>query len=168
MKKFILISIILIFLTGCGIFDLDSWIYPDYGEFLTFIKQLDTPKKIGDYMLENFTYELHIPNLLTPYELYITKKGDCDDFSNFGIFIANYHNYETYSVKIFNETPIRHYVAVYVENNHYSITDNQYYYFGFDNFKEIVKFDSILRNQNWLKYIVYDYWNNEVEIEYNN
>lgn len=34
---------------------------PDDPEFIATIEELDTPKKIGDYMVENFTYELHDP-----------------------------------------------------------------------------------------------------------
>jgi len=88
MKKIILLILILILLTGCGIFNLNGWICPDDGEFLAVIEELDTPQKIGDYMLENFTYEAHNFYAPDPYTLWKTKKGDCNDFSTFGVFIA--------------------------------------------------------------------------------
>jgi len=164
MKKLtILIIIILVvnsFLTGCKLFD------PDDGEFLAVVKELDTPQKIGIYMLENFTYEIHDFYTLDPYELWQIKKGDCDDFSAFGVFVADYHGYETYQIKIYDNTLYKHYVAVYVEGFWYSITDCRYYYFGFDNFKEIVDYVCDIRLKDWTKYIVYDYWNDEVEVVY--
>jgi len=155
----------MLFLSGCGICNLNNFVLPDDVEFLALIQELDTPEKIGDYMLNNFTYKFHNFYAPDPYILWQTKEGDCNDFATFGMFIANHHNHETYLIKIFNETSLRHYIAVYVENNGFSITDNQYYYFGFSNFKEIVNFDSeyMIPNRKWSKYIVYDYDMNIIE-----
>ncbi len=168
MKKVILLSIILIFLTGCGIFDLNDWTTPDDEEFLTCIKGLDTPEKIGNYMLENFTYEIHDFYAPDPYTLWKIKKGDCNDFATFGVFIADYHGYETYQIKIYYNTFYKHYVAVYVEAIWYSVTNGRYYYFGFDTFREIVDYVCDMGDKEWRKYIVYDYWNDVVEEIYNN
>ena len=164
MKKLLFLFIILaVFLSGCGIYNLSLFTIPDDTEFLALIQELDTPEKISNYMLENFTYEIHDFYSPDPHTLYLTKKCDCNDFSTFGIFIADYHGYETFQIKIYDNTLYQHYVAVYNEDIWYSITDNQYYYFGFDNFKEIVDYDCYIRNKVWTKYIVYDYWNNIIE-----
>ncbi|MBA7540662.1 hypothetical protein ES705_32961 [subsurface metagenome] len=160
MKKVILSIIILTFLVGCGV-------TPDNGEFIACIKELDTPQKIGSYMLENFEYEIHDFYTLEPYELWQTKKGDCDDFSAFGVFVADYHSYETWQIKIYDNTFYTHYVAIYDEDIWYSITDNRNYHFGFDSFREIVDYVCEIRDKVWTKYIVYDYWNDEIEVEYN-
>ena len=163
MKKVILISIILIFLiAGCGTTP------DDYSEFIACVKELDTPQKIGSYMLENFEYKIHDFYTLTPYELWKTKEGDCDDFSAFGVFVADYHGYETWQIQIFDGSFYSHYVAVYNENIWYSITDCRYYYFGYDNFREIVDYVCDTRDKDWTKYIVYDYWDDIVETGYNN
>ncbi len=162
MKKLILLFIILtLSLSGCGIFDLDDWVVPDDAEFLVLVQELDTPRKISDYMIDNFTYEFHDTYALNPYELYKLGRGDCNEFVTFGTFIAHYHGYITYELGIFYKN-FKHRIAVYDKSN-YSITNNQYYYSGFNTFKEIVEFDSNLRNKVWSKYIVYDYWNNIVE-----
>jgi len=181
MKKIILSIIILIFLTGCGgLYNLNNFVLPNDLEFLTLMEELDNPQKIGDYMEENFTYELHLFYILIPYELYLIQKGDCDEFSIFGILIANYHGYETYKIKIkYKSESIYHWIAIYLENNGYSITDNQYYFSGyptiinnqlcypnFNSFKQIAKFDSLRKNKNWSKYIVYDYEGNIIEKGY--
>jgi len=139
---------------------------PDNAEFLTLVEELDTPQKIGNYMLENFTYEEHDFYTLEPYELWETKKGDCDDFSAFGVFVADHHGYETYQIKIFDNSFYSHYVAVYDENIWYSITDNRYYYFGFDNFREIVDYVCDIRLKDWTKYIVSNYWNDIIETNF--
>lgn len=169
MKKSILLILFigLIFLTGCGLYDLSNFILPDDSEFLTLIEELDTPEKIGNYMVENFTYEFHDTYTLNPYELYKLGKGDCNEFVDFGTFIANYHNYETYQLGIYYKN-FKHRIAIYIEGNFYSITNNQYYSFGYNTFLEIVEIDSALRNKIWTKYIVYDYWNEVIEEIYNN
>ena len=172
MKKVILvISIFLILLlTGCGIFDLDGWVWPDDPEFMAVVEELDTPEKIGNYMLENFTCEVHDLWALDPYELWKIKKGDCNDFSTFGVFIADYHGYETWQIRIYYDNTIfKHSIAVYDEDIWYGITDNRNYFFGFDSFREIVDWDSDnFTFLDWRKYIVYDYWDDIVETEYNN
>lgn len=150
-------------LTGCGVFNLNGWIYPDDGEFLAVVESLYTPEKIGNYMLENFTYEIHDFYAPDPYTLWQIKKGDCNDFATFGAFVADYHNYETYQIEIFDYTLFKHYVAVYDEDIWYSITDCQNYYFGFDTFRKIVDYVCDIRLKNWRKYIVYDYWNDIIE-----
>ena len=166
MKKIILSILILILLTGCGLYNLDNFVLPDDSEFLALIEKLNTPQKIGSYMEENFTYEFHDAYALNPYELYKLGKGDCNEFVDFGAFIANYHGYITYQLGIFYKD-FKHRIAIYKEEN-YSITNNQHYSFGYNTFLEIVETDSISRNKIWKKYIIYDYWNDIVEEVYNN
>ena len=171
MKKAILISIILIFLTGCGFYNLNFFTLPDDAEFIALIQELDTPKKICQYMVDNFTYEPHAFYILNPHELYLIKKGDCDEFSNFAKFAANYHNYETYQIKIFYKGTLKkHTIAVFVENGYLSVVDFSYYFAGFHTFSEIVNFNGkyMIPHRDWRKYIVYDYDMNIVEINYNN
>jgi len=163
-KLLVLLMLLTIFLSGCGICNLNSFTLPDDAEFLALVQELDTPEKIGNYMEENFEYEFHSFYALTPYELFLNKKGDCNDFSAFSVFIANYHGYRTYQIKIFYiDIPIKHWIAVFIENNHYSIINGQIYSYGFNTFKQIVRINSLLSDIKWSKYIVYNYWNDIVE-----
>lgn len=158
MKILLIIFVIsTISLSGCGTTPDDN------SEFIACIEGLDTPQEIGNYMLENFEYEIHDFYTLSPYELWQIKKGDCDDFSAFGVFAADYHDYETWQIEIYDNTWYKHYVAVYNEGIWYSITDNRSYYFGFDDFREIVDYVCYIRFKIWTKYIVYDYWNDIIE-----
>ena len=168
MRKLLILIILISLTAGCGIFNLNGWIVPDDGEFLAIVKELNTPHKISNYMLANFTYEIHDFTALSPYELFLYKKGDCDIFAIFGIYIANYHCYETFIIHIFDVSFYSHYVAVYNENIYYSITNSRHYYFGFDNFREIVEYVCYITDRDWTKYKVYDYWDNIIELEYNN
>lgn len=170
MKKLFFISILFIFLlSGCGIYNLNNFVLPDDTRFIALVQELDTPRKISAYMIENFTYELHLLNILSPYQLYINKKGDCDDFANFAIFIAHHHSYETFLIKIcYKNLAINHYLAIYKENGLYNFSDNQYYFsVNYDNFSDIVELDSQwiydCYGYIWSKYIVYDFWNDIVE-----
>jgi len=177
MKKVILlfiIGVILILLTGCGsssIFNLSNFVIPDDIEFLALIKELDKPEKICQYMADNFGIEEHPYNTLTPYELYKIKKGDCDDFSNFAVFIANYHGYETYQILMLFPKPIYpidtwHAIAIYKENNCYTFSELQRYNPDgkcHNSFNDIMQIFG-----GWTKYKVYDYDMNIIETGYNN
>lgn len=163
MKKLFLSFVILIFLTtGCGIFNLDGWIIPDDEEFLTVVEELDTPEKICKYMKDNFLFEDHPIYSLTPYELYKTKKGDCNDYSTFAIFVSNYQRYTTYEI-IISYGIIKHAIAVYEENGSYTFSSLGDY-FDYEtlqnSFRDIV---DLYTNYQWLNYKVYDYDMNIIE-----
>jgi len=175
MKKMLLIISILsiLFLTSCGSISLNSWVCPDDSEFITCIEELDTPRKISLYMLDNFTYEEHKLWSPDPYTLWKTKKGDCNDFATFGIFAAHWHNYETYKIIIsYKNTLTKHMIAVYVEDEGMSFSENrknscflsQHWFNGFE---EIVYYNWRYHLNYMLKgYIVYDYENNKIEEVY--
>jgi len=91
-------------------------------------------------MQDNFTYKFQPYGVKTPLELYLSKIGDCNDFSNFGVYIANIHNYKTYQIRIvFNDSNIAHWLGVYQEENGLTYSSNKLYsYLGFNTFEEIV------------------------------
>ena len=88
------------------------------------------------------------------------KKGDCNDFSTFGTYIAKYHGYKTYQIFIyFKEITLGHVIAVYGENGKYNYSSNwEYIPIQANNFKEVVtsyfSFDDEYELKN---YEVYDY-----------
>ena len=166
MKKLLILFILLtIFLSGCGLYNLNNFVLPDDAEFLALIQELDTPLKICQYMEDNFESEIHLSYDLTPYQLFITQKGDCKDMSDFAKFIANYHGYETYQILIsYKDITDNHIITVYKENNKYNFSDNQYYCFAnSSNFRLLVDIDSIITTSDWLSYEVYDYNMNLIE-----
>ena len=164
MKKLILLLILVMFLSGYGIYNLNNFTLPNDTDFIALVQELDTPEKICQYMTDNFKSEEHPYITLTPYQLYITRKGDCNDFSTFSVFIANYHGYETYQIKIsFENTADKHMLAVYKENK-YSFSDCEIYCSArYDTFLEIIKYDCYLRDEIWSSYAVYDYDMNIIE-----
>jgi len=173
MKKTLLIISILsivLFLTGCGVFNLNGWIWPeDDLEFAKLISELNTPELIGNYMHKNFKYEAHKIYAPDPYTLWKTGKGDCNDFSTFGQFMAYRNGIEAYTILIsFKGTFYNHMIAVYVEDYGKSFTDNRRYLnnngFYFNSFREIVDYDTEnYIGLRWTKYIVYDYNMEKIE-----
>lgn len=161
MKKLILFLILIIFLSGCSIFNLNDFVLPNDIEFINTIKTLDTPEKICDYMRENFTYKENLYYTPNPYQMWLDKKGDCNDYATFAVFIANYYGYETYQIRIFwLGLNYSHYLAVYKENGTYTYSSNESYFSkGYDTFLDIVKDQT----NGWSKYIVYDYNMNLIE-----
>jgi hypothetical protein len=156
MRKILaLILIILsIILSGCSpaIFDMNSFVLPDDMEFIQTVKELNTPEKIGQYMKDNFSFKANAYNTLSPYELWKTKTGDCNDISTFAVFIANYHGYKSYQVIFYGE--INHAIALFIEEGQYTyISNNKYYPTDFRN--NISGYNS---------FEVYDYEMNLIEV----
>ena len=141
---------------------------PDDLEFIATIEEVDTPEKIGNYMVENFTYEYHDGVCKDTYILWKTQKGRCSDFAQFATIIANYHGYETYSIAINANYPgygnVGHALGVYAEDGKYTYSSNQYYYSGikFNTFEEIVNHCC----SNWtppIEWSGYCAWNHDCE-----
>ena len=153
-RLFVLLLIIL--LTGCSFYNLDSFVIPDDTKFIEVIESLDTPEKIVDYMYDNFEVEMHSIYKPDPYTLWKTKKGDCNDFSTFAVFVANYHGYETYQASINND----HAIAIYKEDNGYNYSSSRLYRLvEADTLK-----DCVLSHPGEIKsYKIYDYDNNLIE-----
>lgn len=158
--KIILVILCFLLLSGCNtIYDLTNFILPNDDEFTTIVLGLDTPQKISAYLTENFTYEMHLLYTPPPYQFWLNKKGDCNDFSTFAIFVANYHGIETYQIHIYySNTSFSHFIAVFVEDR-LSFLDNWIYNYGYDSFREIVDADMQYRPSDWVwsVYKVYDY-----------
>lgn len=172
MKKFILSIIVLLLLTGCGgLYDLNNFILPGDEEFLKVINSLDTPKKICEYMEENFEFKLHRP-LWNPYQTWLAniknKAGDCNDHSTFAIFVAHWNGYEVYQIGVGYKEGFRiigHALGVFVENGKYTYSsDTNYFPVFVDTFKGIV----MDRIPDYIFYTVYDYDMNIVETAYKN
>lgn len=162
----ILIFILNIFLSGCSVFNLSDFVLPDDVKFISCIEKLNTPKKICSYMKENFTYKPHPFHTLTPYALWKLCEGDCDDCSTFAIFVANYHNYQTYQIQIFFKgTFIVHVLAVYSENCGYTYSNIKAYCpICASNFNDIVSdFFKFPIEYELNYYKVYDYNMNLIE-----
>ena len=170
MKRVILSIIILIFLTGCGIFDLGDFVLPNDLEFISCIEESNTPKKICNYIKENFSYKENLFYSPDPYELWLIKEGDCNDFCTYAIFGANYHNYPTWQIIIyFKGTFIKHILAIFLEDDKYTYLNIKAYCpICASNFGEIVS-DYFINHELELKsYKVYDYNVNLIGEGYNN
>jgi hypothetical protein len=161
MKKLLFLLILSIFfLNGCT-YNLNTFVLPDDAKFFAIVESLTTPKEIVQYMKNNFTFATYgYTYALDPYTLWKTKKGDCDDFSNFATFIAHHHGYETWQITlIWDWHDIPHRIAVYKEGNSYSISGNLEYSNGYTSIQDILSV--------WIKsldrYIIYDYEMNILE-----
>jgi hypothetical protein len=143
--------------------NLQSFVVPNDAAFIALVEALDTPKKISCYMCEHFTYKAHLLYSPNPYILWKIGEGDCNDFATFGIFMAHTHGYETYMIELYySDTKFRHAIAVYIEDM-MSITDNQWYAYGFESFEDIVCRSSHYSSHTLAGYVVRDYEGNTVE-----
>lgn len=161
-----LIFILTIFLSGCRIFNLSDFVLPDDTEFISCIKKLYNPEKICQYMKENFTYKENVFYNPDPYTIWLTREGDCNDYTAFAQFVANYNGYETWQILIyFKRTSTKHMLAVYLENGKYTYSSNEVYHPIYAlSFKDIVLdyFNPLLEYElNYYK--VFDYNMNKIE-----
>jgi len=165
-KLFVLIlTILTIIISGCtpAMFDMNSFVMPDDIEFMQTVEILDTPEKIGNYMENNFEYQMNLFYTLNPYMLFKTKKGDCSDFAKFGMFIANFHGYETFLTKIYFKGSIYyHEIAIYKEDGKYNFSSNNIYFpVNRNSLRECIRMYFYYYNQKGLKwYEIYDYSSN--------
>ena len=113
-------------------------------------------------MKENFEYGFST-FAYSPYQMWLqnvkTKNGDCNDYSCFAVFCANWHGYETYQIAIiFKASLIGHFLAVYREYDKYTYSSNEKYYPIYaDTFEECVLNYLSFCKKDLNYYKVYDY-----------
>ena len=144
-----------------GWFDINDFVLPDDSQFISLIEELNTPILVLEYMRKNFKYR-YSKYAKSPYQLWITGEGDCNDFALFFVFMVNYQGIDTWQIRIiFDDSNINHWLGVYKAENQilYTYTTNQYY--GDDNeqpsFEEIVNTYCEYNKRIWKKYEVYNY-----------
>jgi len=165
--KIILLILVLVLLSGCGIYNLSNFIIPEDNEFLVVIEGLNTPQKICDYMKDNFEYELTW-TAYSPYQMWLlnTKAGDCNDYATFAIFVAHYHGYEVYLIKVYADFEgypswVNHVLGIFVEEGKFTYSNVMHYNpIYVDTFKEIVNHYINEKDIKLHGFTVYDYNNN--------
>jgi len=167
MKLIVLLIVLLLLSSGCGIYNLEYFVIPDDAEFIAVVESLDTPKKICAYMEENFTHKLTI-FAYTPYQMWLLntqdKFGDCNDYATWAVFVAHYHGYEVYLILVDASYKYSHVLGVFMEDG-YSYSDNwSYNNIEANTFKEIVDHHIKKWGAELYGYKVYDYENNVIEI----
>lgn len=149
-----------------GWYDISNFTVPDDPGFIFTIKSLSEPWLIAAYMKTNFTYKLS-RLAKSPYCLFLCRFGDCNDFSAFGVFVANYNNIPAWQVRIvFGDRSIAHWLAVYWEERIglYSYTSNQdFSYYVLKDIGAVVENYCWRYNREWISYEVYDNKMNVVE-----
>jgi len=102
-------------------------LYQEDPEFVNLVYQLDSPKKICQYMEKYFSYKvLNGPH--SPYQTYLLKEGDCADYAVFANCIAHFHGYESYHVLIEWTNGTYHSIVVYDMGDHYIYSSNYLYF----------------------------------------
>ena len=180
MKKLILIVLACFILTGCEftlpsgdivtsgvIYDLNDFEVPNDSEFIAIIEDLTTPTKIVDYMADNFEHVISLWYCYSPYQMWVAniKAGDCNDMSNFAVWVASYHGYTTYQVWVFYKGErVSHMLGVFVEDGKMNYSSNtSYHKLQTLSFRDIAE-DNCIRFGKELKgYRVLDFNENLIE-----
>jgi len=167
-KKTLITFLVFVLLTtaGCGIFNISSWVMPDDLEFMQIVNELDSPQKICDYLKDNFTYKYNPYYSPSPYEFWLEKEGDCNDFADFGRWVAFQQGIEAYRYLVhLQDTIVSHAMTVYVVGGLYDYQNvTQYVPLQTDSFGDIViDWQSKQTKYEWTSYKVYDWDNNLIE-----
>ena len=135
-------------------------------EFIELIEELTTPKKICQYMDENFEHVLTIFYCYNPCQMWTANKsGDCNDMATFATWVADYHDYETYQIHVFYKGQwVSHFLGVFVENGKMNYSSNtEYIELQTNSFKEIAEDNCTKYGKELQKYWVYDSNMNKIE-----
>lgn len=102
-------------------------LYQEDSEFVNLAYQLDSPKKICQYMEKYIDYnKLNGPH--SPYQTYLSKEGDCGDHAVFANNIAHFHGYESNYVSIDWTNGHSHAIVAYDMGDHYTYSSNHLYF----------------------------------------
>lgn len=102
-------------------------LYQDDPEFVNVVNALDSPKKICQYMEDNFNYKV-LDGPHSPYQTYLSKEGDCADHAVFACAIANFHGYECFFIGMRWTSGTEHANTVYNMGGYYTYSNNWVYY----------------------------------------
>ena len=174
-KIIVALTIFLLFATtiSCSpVYNLNNFVLPDDVKFLAVVESLNTPEKICKYMDDNFDWEFYALSY-SPYQMWLvnsyqkkisSKKGDCNDYSCFAVFVAHYHGYETYQIFVsYYDEKYAHILGVFVEGS-YTYSSNWYYFpIKVNSFKEIVEHHCFVTDRKLKFYRVYDYEMNFIQ-----
>jgi len=173
MKKYLIITLIVLMilpLTGCGIFNLTGFVLPDDDEFIAVIDSLYTPELVCNYIRDNFEFSLNVFYTPDPYEVWQNKEGDCNDFVTFAMYAVEYNGSKSYLVKIwYAGTYKKHTIIVFEEEGKYTYgstrKDNTmaYYPLYVNTFNDVIESYANRVGKEVSKYVIYDYWDNVIE-----
>jgi len=150
-SKIIIIILITILLSGCTICNVDNFVVPNDVHFLECVKELDTVPKIAQYMEDNFVYKKHCW-AYTPYQMWLYKIGDCNDYAAFGVYAAKQHGIEAYQVLIYYSDCGIHMNVVYKVGDYWVLTDCWVYHEKFLSIDHAIKWHSIMSGRTLIKY----------------
>ena len=115
-------------LGGCYYLNMTELEFDRDSQFAELVDSLDTPRKVGDYLADNIEFERHFLRQ-TPYETYIIKKADCNDYAEFVAYVCNYHGYKVYLVEINERGSLwKHEFTIVKEVSDYNYIENGRYY----------------------------------------
>lgn len=141
---------------------------PNNIEFYELVMELDTPEKICNWLEEKITPVLHILYAPSPYDFWKLKEGNCNDYADFGRWVAAQHGIETYGVRIVFKGIIGHAMTIYVINGKYDYQNVALYKnIQVDTFREVIDhWQTTITKRIWTRYSIHDKNNHIVEIGY--
>ena len=174
MKKIlIMISLILclslaLLMAGCGgtsdYYNLSGWSPPSDSAFTSFVSSMNSPSKIASWIGSNCTYQISYETVISPYEFWKTKIGDCSEGAALSSYVGHKNGYTTYQVYILYTDDKAHRICIYKSGSSYGYTSFHgtrtciFTGYLYSSFKKCVENWDSRTSRTVTSYAVYD-WN---------
>ena len=114
-----------------GVFDLTGY---NSATVNSAMASYTTPSSIVSYMASHFSAMTYHAAAYNPYQMYVYKRGDCNDFSTYAIYCAYKNGHpknRLYQIYIVHTDGTSHMLGMYTfVGGYYHYSSNQSYYTG--------------------------------------
>jgi len=168
-KNFALVMVLglLLLSAGCGgvsdYYNLSGWSPPSDPAFTSFVSSMNSPSKIASWIGSNCTYRVSYEKVISPYEFWKTKIGDCSEGAALSSYVGHKNGYTTYQVYILYTDDKAHRICIYKVGSSYGYTSfhgtrASAFYGYYSSFKKCVENWDSRTYRTVTSYAVYD-WN---------
>jgi len=174
LKYFALVLVLglLLLSTGCGgtsdYYNLSGWSPPSDSAFTSFVSSMNSPSKIASWIRSNCTYRISYEKVISPYEFWKTKIGDCSEGAALSSYVGHKNGYTTYQVYILYTDDKAHRICIYKSGSSYGYTSfhgsgASVFYGYYSSFKKCVENWDSRTSHTVTSYAVYDWNGNRIE-----
>jgi hypothetical protein len=126
---------------------------------------MNSPSKIASWIASNCTYRISYETVISPYQFWKTKIGDCSEAAALSSYVGHKNGYTTYQVYILYTDDKAHRICVYRSGSSYGYTSfhgngaSTFSGYLFSSYRACVEnWDKISTTHIVTSYAVYD-WN---------
>jgi len=175
LRNFALIMVLgfLLLSAGCGdtkdFYNLSPWRPPGDPAFTSFVNSMNSPSKITSWIGSNCSYRISYEKVISPYEFWKTKIGDCSEASALVSYCLHQNGYTTYQTYILYTDDKAHRICIYKMSSGYGYTSFhgngqcKNYPYNYPDFYAVVKAWDRISTHTVTSYAVYNWSGSRIE-----